>query len=819
MLEFRARAAADPKAVSALCAMGLAERTAQLMVLRGITDEEAAQAYLHPTLRDLHDPFLLRGMREAVERIRLAQREKQRVCIYGDYDADGVTATALLVLYLRSLGMTVGYYIPDRHGEGYGLHEAAIRSLAPKYDLLVTVDCGITAVPEVRLCRELHLDVLVTDHHHAADELPDCTVVNPRLGDYPFPHLAGVGVAAKLVQALGGLEALQPYLDIVAIGTVADIVSLTGENRALVRAGLEAAARTRRPGVLALMESAGLRGRKLDSAGIGFALGPRINAGGRIGHSSRSVEMLCTADPDLARKIAAELERHNQIRQSQEQSILREAVEKIEAPGATDFLNDRAIVCAGEGWNAGVIGIVASRLVEKYNRPVFVLAREGDTYVGSARSIRGVSLFESLHAIPDLFLRYGGHDMAAGLTIRADRLDEFRRRINEVLSALPDAPWAPSREYDLEVRLPELTLGFLDSLACLEPLGQGNSIPVFLLRGVRVVSARTMGANDAHLRLRLEQDGVQVDAAAFKLGWRARQAGGCLDVIVTLDRNTYMGKTDLRLTVKAFKPSDSGFFTNLQQTNEQRMRDFLAMVLYNEAKPRFRRYLLVPEEKARERVRHLLTERLSGTLLLYAAVETARKWQAILEEEGLLGRVGLGAGPEPDDPCAFNLLTSAPFLSAVQVARYRNIVLLDGAMGNGFVERLLAASPSAVVLALPLQKEAQSEIAACAPAISEVRALYKALRGRDPKRLAACRSLHALRAFLFPPGEEMPLPRLELALCELQDMDLIERKSNPFRLSLKQAAGKRDFYATATGRWLLDEIHIDNMGGCKYGKD
>ena len=243
------------------------------------------------------------------------------------------------------------------------------------------------------------------------------------------------------------------------------------------------------------------------------------------------------------------------------------------------------------------------------------------------------------------------------------------------------------------------------------------------------------------------------------------------------------------------------------------------MVLYNEAKPRFRRYLTVSADKARERVGHLLRERLSGTLLLYAAVETARLWRGILAGEGLLSRVGLSAGPEPDDPCAFNLLTSAPFLSRAQIARYRNIVLLDGAMGNGFVERLLAASPSAVVLALPLQAAAQREIASCAPEIGEVRALYKALRGKDARRLAACQSLHALRALLFAPGQEMPLPRLQLALFELRDMELIEMTESPFAVRLKQVAGKRDFYATATGRWLREEIHIDDMGGCKNGKD
>ena len=287
MLEFRRRAELDEEAVQRLCAMGLPLRVAQLMVLRGVTTCEAAKKYLHPSLNELYDPFLLSGMQQAVDRIREAVAKKQRVCIYGDYDADGVTATSLLVLYFRTLGLNPGYYIPDRHEEGYGLNEHAVRELAAKYDLMVTVDCGVTAVKEVELCRQLGLDVLVTDHHHA---------------DTVLPYLAGVGVAAKLVQALGGMDALKPYLDIVAIGTVADIVSLTDENRALVKAGLEAIAQKTRPGVQALTESAGQNSKELTSGAIGFTLGPRINAGGRIGHSSRSVEMLTTQDLNLARR-------------------------------------------------------------------------------------------------------------------------------------------------------------------------------------------------------------------------------------------------------------------------------------------------------------------------------------------------------------------------------------------------------------------------------------------------------------------------------------------------------------------------------------
>lgn len=803
MLEFRQRAELNPKAVERLCGMGLPEKVAQLMVLRGIEQREDAEKYLHPNLDDLYDPYLLRDMHGAVQRIRLALEKGERVCVYGDYDADGVTATSLLLLYFRSLGMKAGYYIPDRHEEGYGLNLKAVRELAKKYDLMVTVDCGVTAVEEVKLAKSLGLEVVVTDHHHAAEVLPDCLIVNPRLHGYPFPNLAGVGVAAKLVQAMGGMEALRPYLDIVAIGTVADIVSLTGENRALVKAGMEVIGRSTRPGLMALMEVAGLSGRPLSSSSIGFALGPRINAGGRIGHSSRSVEMLCTKDMSLAREIARELENHNQIRQAQEQAIMQEALRQIEE--RADFIHDRVLVLVGEDWNAGVIGIVASRLVERFHRPAFVLAREKDTYVGSARSIKGVRLFEHMENMADMFLRYGGHDMAAGLTIRADRLSEFKRRINDEMLTMEDDPWIPTQEYDLEVHLKDLTLDFLDSLECMQPMGQGNTVPVFLLRGVQVVGAKKMGATGAHLRMQLRQDGTVADAAAFKMGWRLEQAAGRMDILATIDRNEWNGKTMLRLYVKQFKPSEAHYFTNLQQTDEQRMRDFLSWVMYNDHKPRFRRYLSLNADAARERVGHLLRGNLSGTLLLFGAVETARLWSGILEEEGLLRRVGCGAGREPADPCAYNLMTSVPFLTAEQLSLYRNIVLLDGAFDNAFVERILQCSPNAVIMALPLQKEAKEALARVSPDITRVRQFYKALTAAQTV-LAGAGSLQAVRNALSSRMQPVSLPELHLALLEMRDMDLVDYQEEPFRLKLKRAVGKRDFYATDTYRWIQEKI-------------
>ena len=802
MLDFRRRAQLNEEACACLRGMGLPERVAQLMVLRGIENRESAQKYLAPRLEDLYDPYLLRDMDAAVRRIRQAQEKKERVCIYGDYDADGVTATSLLYLYFKKLGIDVGYYIPDRHEEGYGLNVAAVRELAKRYDLMVTVDCGVTAVEEVKLSKELGLDVVVTDHHHAAESLPDCPVVNPRLHNYPFPYLAGVGVAAKLVQAMGGMEALEPYLDIVAIGTVADIVSLTDENRALVKAGLTAINHSTRPGLLALMEVAGLRGKPLGSSSIGFALGPRINAGGRIGHSSRSVEMLCTNSIDLAREIASELERHNQIRQAQEQSIMIEALQQIEENA--DFVNDRVLVVVGEDWNAGVIGIVASRLVERYHRPAFVLAREKDTYVGSARSIKGVKLFDHMSAMADVFVRYGGHDMAAGLTIEAGRLDEFKRRINDRMLVMDDAPWIPAQEYDLEMRLPELTLEFLDSLECMQPMGQGNTTPVYLLRGVTVSGAKTMGANNAHLRMQITQDGVTMDAAAFKMGWRCEQAIGLMDMLVTIDRNEWQGKTSLRLYVKQFKASDEHFFTNLQQADEQRMRDFLALVMYNDNKPRFRRFLSLKEENAMERIAHMLRGNLSGTLLLYGASDTARIWTEKLEEAGLLNRIGRSVGREPDDRCAFNLMTSAPFLSDRQMGLYKNIVLLDGSFGNAFVEGLLKNAPGAVVLALPMQKEAKDALREASPDIERVRAIYRVLKSAE-RYLPGANHIGALRNVI---SRTLPvkLPELHIALCELRDMELIDFEETPFRVSLREVTGKKDFYTTQTYGWLQEKI-------------
>lgn len=802
MLKFRTRAQLNNEATARLCEMGLPEKVAKLMVLRGVQNTQDAQKYLNPSLEDLNDPFMLRDMDKAVARIRKAQQAHEKVCVYGDYDADGVTATSLLVLYFRTLGIEVGYYIPDRHEEGYGINETAVKDLAKKYDLMVTVDCGVTAAQEVQLAKSLGMDVVVTDHHYAAEQLPDCPVVNPRLNGYPFAHLAGVGVAAKLVQAMGGMDALMPYLDIVAIGTVADIVSLTDENRALVKAGLAAINQTTRPGVLALMEVAGLRGKPLNSSSIGFALGPRINAGGRIGHSSRSVEMLCTKDINLARSIASELENHNQIRQSQEQVIMQEALDQIEQKA--DFINERIIIVAGETWNAGVIGIVASRLVERYHRPVFVLAREKDTYVGSGRSIKGVKLFEQMHDIADVFVRYGGHDMAAGMTVQVNRLDEFKRRMNDQLLSMDDSAWIPCQEYDLEMRLPELSLDFLDSLECMQPMGQGNTVPVYLLRGVTVTNAKTMGAGGAHLRLQITQDGVSMDAAAFKMGWRIEQAVGLLDMLVTIDRNEWNGRTMLRLYVKQFKTSDDHYFTNIKQTDEQRMRDFLSLVMYNDSKPRFRRYLGLPAEKARERIKHMLCGNLSGTLLLYAANQTACKWTQYMEEDEVIDRIGRSVGREPDDLCAFNLLSSVPYLSSKQLSRYRNIVLLDGAFGNAFVEHVMQLSPNAVVLALPMQPEAKQALEEASPTIELVRQLYKVLKAAH-SHLGAIVNPVSAQAML---SRTVPvtLPQMHLALLEMRDMDLIEYEEKPFRIRLKAVAGKKDFYSTATYQWLQDRI-------------
>ena len=501
-------------------ALGVSETTATVLVRRGLEEPEAARAFLAAE-PPRHDPFALGDMRRAVERIRSAIAAGERICVHGDYDVDGISATAVAVLVLREAGGDVEWRLPSRFEEGYGLAAETIEKLAEQgVDLVVTVDCGITAVEEVARARELGLDVVVTDHHRPGETLPDCPVVATRPSEYPCPELCGTGVVYTLARALLGDDhpVLAGVLDLVALATIADVVPLVDENRALAAAGLRTLARTSRPGLKALMRTARVDPAAIDATAVAFRLAPRINAAGRLGRPDLALELLLTDDPATARQLADTLEDLNRERQAVEERILREAVARVESWPAERRAR-RGYVLWDDGWHEGVIGIVASRLVERFHRPVVLVARSGEGWKGSGRSVADFDLHAGLAACASHLGRFGGHRAAAGLSIETECLDAFSEAFGVHADAvLADADLRPTTTIDAIVPAGALTLELAQELDRLAPFGLGNTEPTLLVASVEAAGAGTVGEGK-HLRFRVRQQGRDGGSAiAFGLG-------------------------------------------------------------------------------------------------------------------------------------------------------------------------------------------------------------------------------------------------------------------------------------------------------------
>ena len=541
--------------VEALAAeLELSETTATVLVRRGLDDTAAARAFLAAE-PPAHDPLALGDMAAAVERIRAAIASGQRICVHGDYDVDGISATAVCVLILQELGANVEWRLPSRFDEGYGLALETIERLASEgIDLVITVDCGITAVAEVAHARRLGLDVIVTDHHRPADTLPDCHVVATRPSDYPFPDLCGTGVVHTLARALLGDDhpAVAKTLDLVALATIADVVPLVDENRALAAAGLRALARTNRPGLQALMRSARVDPATVDATAVAFRLAPRINAAGRLGRPDVALELLLTDDPDEAERLAAELENLNRERQSVEERILREALALVESWPESRRAH-RGYVLWDETWHEGVNGIVASRLVERFNRPVVLIAKSGEGWKGSGRSIPAFDLHGALGACAQHLERFGGHRAAAGLSIAADDLEPFADAFASHADAeLDDVDLRPLTTIDAVVPAGALTLDLAQELDRLAPFGLGNPQPTLLVASIEATAATTVGEGK-HLRFRIrqhERDGGS--AIAFGLGAQLErlQRPGRFDVAFRLEENRWNGTVAPQLVVR-----------------------------------------------------------------------------------------------------------------------------------------------------------------------------------------------------------------------------------------------------------------------------
>lgn len=540
----------------------ISEMLARALINRGVDSIEKANRFIKADINDLYDSFLLNDMEKAVDRILVAIEENEKICIYGDYDVDGITSTALCVNILRKLEADVMYYLPVRAEEGYGLNHEAIGYIAEQgVNLIITVDCGIRSIDVVETVKESGMNIIITDHHECGEILPDAyAVVNPHRPDssYPFKELAGVGVAFKVMQAvtesIGYRELLYDVLDIAAIGTIADVVPLLDENRIIVKNGLEKLLTTENVGLKALIDICDLKDKPISSYNIAFIIAPRINAAGRLADAGRCVELLITEDEALAYSIAKELEVENKERQRIEAEILEQAVAKVTAD--KDLESRKVIVLDDLNWHPGVIGIVASRIVEQFSKPSILIGLDNKIGKGSGRSMSGFNLYEAMNKCSDLLEKFGGHEMAAGLTIKEDNIEAFRKKINEIAKVmLQGKELSPELLVDYRLEPADINLQIAKQLKDLEPFGMGNPNPNFVCRNMQVIDKKLVGANNKHLSLNLYDGNNNVKAIAFNMGnlFNVLSSNKKIDIICCMDINVWNNNESVQLVIKDIK--------------------------------------------------------------------------------------------------------------------------------------------------------------------------------------------------------------------------------------------------------------------------
>ncbi len=531
---------------------------AKVFLSRGITDPNYINNFLSPSLKDIHDPFLLNDMNKATDRILRAISNNEKIIIYGDYDVDGVTSTSCLYLFLKSLNVNVSFFIPDRVEDGYGLSKSALdKVFIFEPNLIITVDCGIVSFDEVLYSSSKNIDIIVTDHHECRETLPEAiATINPHRHDstYPYPDLAGVGVTFKLIHALCIELNLEDrylnYLDIVTVGTIADVVPLEGENRTIVSIGLQKLQDTQNIGLKALIHASGLNDKELTSYSVAFLLAPRINAAGRLGDATLAVELLTTQKPLEAQKIADELNSQNKVRQDTELEILEKALFQIESD--PDYRDEPIIVVNGKGWHHGVIGIVSSRITDKYYKPSIVICEDDSMAKASARSIPEFNMHEALDNVSDLLLKFGGHKMAAGLSLDPANIQEFRKSINlYAKKLLTSYDLTPKIQIDASLDPQDLTLNAVKELEKLSPFGQNNPKPMFCAYGFDPIDIRQVGGNK-HLKIRFSKDGKEFDSIAFGMGELSEslQKNTSLDIAFYPDINVWNGNEKVQFIIK-----------------------------------------------------------------------------------------------------------------------------------------------------------------------------------------------------------------------------------------------------------------------------
>lgn len=685
---------------------GLPEWMARLLYARGIRTDEEARHFLHPELGQIRPPMALPGMEEAVNLLMEAKEAGKRIAVYGDYDVDGVCASAILKEAFDRLDMDAIIYIPDRHQEGYGLNTPAVKRLANECQVLVTVDCGIASVEEVAAAKQAGMQVIVTDHHRPSDQLPPAdAIVSPLLSDYPFPYLCGAGVAWKLAWGLIGDSAL-PLMELAALATVADLVPLIGENRAIVSLGLEKLAGTHRPGLRAIMEMAGIK-ENVTSEQVAFQIAPRMNACGRLESARMALDMLLTRDPREAHILAARMEVLNQSRKSQESKVIEEALLQVEK---MNLLENRALVVMGENWNSGVVGLAAGKIAEKYTCPTVALSRDGDVCVGSARSAGDVDIHLALSQCADLFIRFGGHKQAAGLTIETAHVAEFARRFSQAVAhQTGDQALIPSLMCDGEMDLEDVTEETVSLLSQLQPFGMGNPAPRFLCEGVQALSLRAVGSQGKHLKCTFQQGNAVRDGIFFGGGdWEGQL--GSFRMVMTPVINAFRGKVTAECQLYA-----------LQLQPEMLPYDPLREALSAADE-------MIGSPQANQIAESDLPsfmEGNQGTLLVCRCLETALRMKKMFPQADF-------ALESAVDPKAYHTIVLYS-RARNTCASFRHVVLCDGSLGEDTAYH--AACPGADIHALPQSPSCKRLLAAMHMDLDTLRDCYRQLKTLLPRDL------------------------------------------------------------------------------------
>lgn len=675
-------------------AEGISPRLAELLYARGAKTEAEMQRFLHPSEEDFCDPLLLPDMGKAVERIQAAITKGEKVCVFGDYDADGVCAAAILTHALKNLGCNAFYEIPSRHEEGYGLSLNAVKRLNEAgVDLIITVDNGVKAYGEIDMCTELGIDVVVTDHHRCDGRIPNCCAVVCHTREesvYPNGDLCGAGIAYKLVEALMGRDAAKEYLPLAGIATMADVVPLLGENRALVYLALNMINEGRcNKGVKALGRAVSEKRKQFSARDLSFGFAPRLNAAGRMDDAGICVKLLCTDDEKEAEDIAVKLNEFNNRRKAEENGIIEDAAERIEADDLTD---KRCIVLKSESWNQGVVGIAAARIAERYYRPTLLFHQNGDSITGSARSVADVDIYAALNANSRFFQRFGGHAYAAGVTMAADKFDEFVKALDETLhDTVSEELFIPRCSYEAELSFSELNLSFANELELLAPFGEGNPEPVFRTDGVMLRGTKRTGSDATHIKTTAIKDDRYIDMVAFGRGYMFDELVNMerCDVLYTPVINEWQGMRSVQIRAQELRPSAISDGESFISKRWDKFIDaFSGNVLYNKGCD------ADWESASQEDVRRLLQQSVAGTLILCFTPGGAAQMIRFAMEKDLSRRVDMAFFENAQSPCAYNTVVFAPVLDKLTLSRFRNVVLFDS-RDEGLVQRISELAQSA----------------------------------------------------------------------------------------------------------------------------